>query len=199
MLSAKLDLPKKIFVHGYITAEGKKMSKTLGNVIDPIEIIKKYGADALRYYLLREIPPFDDGDFSQRRFTEVYNADLANGLGNLVARVAKLCETSGFEFPNRITYAEPSRTAQKEIEQFKLNDALRTVWIYVDAANYSINESRPWDLKGEDLRKSLTAIISFVDSLIPDLKIFLPETAKKIEEQFKGPRITSREPLFPRI
>ena len=92
LLSAKLKLPKTIFVHGYLTVEGQKMSKTVGNVIDPNELIKKYGTDALRYYLLREIPPFDDGDFSERRFKELYNADLANGLGNLVARVAKLAE-----------------------------------------------------------------------------------------------------------
>src|SRR3989344_3805937 len=94
LLSAGLGTPKSIFVHGYFTVNGQKMSKTLGNVIDPFELIHKYGADALRYYFLREIPSSADGDFSERRFKELYNADLANGLGNLVARVAKLAENN---------------------------------------------------------------------------------------------------------
>ena len=85
LLSAGLPTPKALFVHGYFTVNGQKMSKTLGNVIDPTELINKYGADPLRYYFLREIPPAADGDFSERRFKELYNADLANGLGNLVA------------------------------------------------------------------------------------------------------------------
>ncbi|MEK7178237.1 MAG: methionine--tRNA ligase, partial [Patescibacteria group bacterium] len=85
LLAAKLPLPKTIFVHGFITVGGEKMSKTIGNVIDPFEVVKKYGADALRYYLLREIPSGEDGDFTYEKFEERYNADLAKGLGNLVA------------------------------------------------------------------------------------------------------------------
>ncbi|MDO8741561.1 MAG: methionine--tRNA ligase, partial [Candidatus Roizmanbacteria bacterium] len=83
LLSAGLPLPKAVFAHGYLTVNGQKMSKTIGNIVDPLEIISKYGVDALRYYLLREIPPFDDGDFSYRRLDEIYNSDLANELGNL--------------------------------------------------------------------------------------------------------------------
>src|SRR3989344_1445248 len=87
LLSAKLKLPKSIFVHGYFTINGQKMSKTLGNVINPADLIEKNGADALRYYLLAKFQPFTDGDFSEQKLKDVYNADLANGLGNLVARV----------------------------------------------------------------------------------------------------------------
>src|SRR3989304_7173580 len=90
--SAGLSLPGALFIHGYLTVEGQKMSKTVGNVVDPMEIIKNYSSDSVRYYLLREIPSYNDGDYSERRFKEVYNADLANGLGNLIARVAKLWE-----------------------------------------------------------------------------------------------------------
>src|SRR5258708_22091264 len=97
LLSAKLKPAKKIFVHKYFTVNVQKMSKTLGNVIDPMEIINKYGADALRFYCLRYFSPFSDGDFSEEKFRVAYNADLANGLGNLVARVAKLCETNEVE------------------------------------------------------------------------------------------------------
>ncbi|MCK4525214.1 MAG: methionine--tRNA ligase, partial [Candidatus Andersenbacteria bacterium] len=90
LLSIGLPLPKKIFVHGFITSDGKKMSKSVGNVIDPFEVIDKYGVDALRYYLLKEIPSGGDGDFSYKRFEELYQADLANGIGNLTARIITL-------------------------------------------------------------------------------------------------------------
>ncbi len=92
LLSAQIELPKKLFVHGFITSGGKKMSKTLGNVIDTNDIVSKFGSEALRYYFAREISPFEDGDFTEERFTEVYNANLANGLGNLVSRTLKMSE-----------------------------------------------------------------------------------------------------------
>lgn len=97
LLSAGLEVPKSLFVHGYITVEGQKMSKTVGNVIDPFDLINKYGKEALRFYLLKEIPSHSDGDYSEKRFLEVYNADLANGLGNLVQRVATLAQTLNLE------------------------------------------------------------------------------------------------------
>ena len=101
--SAGFDFPKEIFVHGYITINGKKISKSLGNTIDPQKIVEKYGTDTIRYYLLKEIPAYGDGDFSESRLKEIYNADLANGLGNLVARVAKLCQNSNFNFESKNT------------------------------------------------------------------------------------------------
>ena len=90
LLSAGLKLPKKIFVHGYYTVNGQKMSKTLGNVYDPVPLLEKYGADPLRYYFLAKTPPFTDGDFSEEKFVEAYNSDLANGLGNTVSRIVGL-------------------------------------------------------------------------------------------------------------
>lgn len=92
LLSAKLPLPKELFVHGYITVNGQKMSKTLGNVVDPAALAQKYGPDAMRYYLLREIPSTDDGDYSDEKFKLRFNADLANGLGNFASRVLTLAE-----------------------------------------------------------------------------------------------------------
>ena len=90
LLAAGLPLPKKIFVHGFILSGGRKMSKTIGNVIDPFDLISTYGAEALRYFLLREIPVFDDGDITRQRFEEAYTAHLANGVGNLVSRTAAM-------------------------------------------------------------------------------------------------------------
>ena len=92
LLSLKLDLPKTIFVHGFITVNGQKMSKSLGNVIDPLELVKKYDTDPVRYFLLREIPPTEDGDFTYQKFEARYNSDLASGLGNLVARVLTMAK-----------------------------------------------------------------------------------------------------------
>lgn len=90
LLSAGLSLPKAIFVHGFITSGGKKMSKTIGNVVDPFDLIRRFGIDALRYFLLREVEPFEDGDFTEERFAQAYNANLANGLGNYISRVSKM-------------------------------------------------------------------------------------------------------------
>ena len=199
LLSAKLKLPKTIFVHGYFTVNGQKMSKTLGNVIDPFELIKKYGTDAIRYYFLREIPPFSDGDFSERRFKELYNADLANGLGNLVARVAKLAEelhvsVNDTKFLNTI-----DTTYQQLFAEFRFNEILSLIWEQVRKTDIYINEKTPWKVKGKELESILIPAIMTIRTIASLLQPFLPETAEKILNQFKGPVIQSQPPLFPRI
>jgi methionyl-tRNA synthetase len=98
LMSANLPNSKQIFIHGFVTSGGKKMSKSMGNVINPFEIVDEYGTDALRYYLLKEIHPFEDSDFTKERFMEIYNSGLANGLGNLVSRLAKMCEKNGISY-----------------------------------------------------------------------------------------------------
>ena len=95
LLAAEIALPKAIFVHGFLNVGGQKISKTVGNVVDPFALVKKYGTEAVRYYLLREVSPFEDGDFSDEKFKERYNGDLANGLGNFTARVLTLVEKLG--------------------------------------------------------------------------------------------------------
>ncbi len=200
LLSAGLELPKAVFIHGYFTVNGQKMSKTLGNVIDPVELIKKYGADALRYYFLAKFSPFTDGDFSEEKLKDVYNGELANGLGNLVSRVAKLAETSGFEFPvnkNDQIY----RPAQKEaVEEYRFDQALANIWnVDISAVDIHINQETPWTRKGSDLQKILQEEINNIRIIAKRLEPFLPETAEKIEEQFKGPKIKAGAPLFPRL
>ena len=111
LLSAGLPLPEKIFVHGFITSDGQKISKSLGNVIDPFEVIDKYGVDALRYYLLKEIPSGSDGDFSDKRFEEIYRSDLQNGLGNLTARALTMPEKY---FDNKVPDVNYEKTGQAE-------------------------------------------------------------------------------------
>jgi len=206
LLSAGLKLPKSILVHEYITVNGQKMSKSVGNVVDPSELIEKYGGESLRYYFLRYVSPFSDGDFSEDKFKKVYNSDLANGLGNLVARVAKLCETS-----NSVQMGSASRTSEhlidveeysKAMSQFRFNDALSIVWNKISTLDKFINDEKPWDLlKNQDpkLKSILAHTVDQIQETAGLLEPFLPQTAQKIEEQFKGPKIISSKPLFPRI
>ncbi len=199
LLSANLPLPKTIFAHGYFTVNGQKMSKTLGNVIDPFQLIEKYGADALRYYFLREIPASADGDFSERRFKELYNADLANGLGNLVARVAKLAAGATHPPLSQSFSALASEEYKKAMEEFRFHDAIAFVWEKVRSTDQYINETTPWKLTGEELTKALAPAVVAITEIAVLLQPFLPETAEKILTQLAGSTIKSGVPLFPRI
>lgn len=207
LLSAGLPLPKKILIHSFINAPGGvKMSKSLGNVIDPFEIIKEYGLEPFRYYLLSQIPINEDGEASIERFKEVYNADLANGLGNLIARVAKLCET--------INYTEmgpENRTSEHIIEDeeytkafldFKFNEAIGSIWKKITLLDQFINQEQPWALLKTNSQKVQTILAHCVDQ-IQEIALllgpFMPSTSEKILEQFKGPEIKSQKPLFPRV
>lgn len=195
--SASILLPKSEFIHGYITVEGEKISKSLGNVIDPFDLVKKYGTDPIRYYLLREIPAYSDGDFSIQRFKEVYNADLANGLGNLVARIAKLCEKSDSNFKTTKSQIYPQ--VKKSLNKYQFDEALSFIWKEISFCDKLIDREKPWKLKGKKLEAVLQKLVSELCQISFNLKPFLPETAEKIEKQFKGPKIKSEKPLFPRL
>jgi len=197
--SAGLPLPQKEFVHGYITVEGEKISKSLGNVIDPFELVKKYGTDPIRYYLLREIPAYNDGDFSLQRFKEVYNADLANGLGNLIARVAKLCEKSDFQF-KQLKQPKIYSGVEKGLSVFEFDKALSYIWQKKIAdSDKLIDQAKPWQLEGKELETVLQKLVDEIREIAFNLKSFIPETAEKIEKQFRGPEIKGRGILFPRL
>ena len=199
LLSAKLLLPKSILIHGYLTVNGTKMSKTIGNVVNPTEIIDKYGADALRYYLLAKFSPFSDGDFSETKLKNAYNGDLANGLGNLISRVAKLCENSGFEFP-KINSLKLDNVVLENLSNYRFDEALKNLFDrFVAGLDSSINKEEPWKLEGQALKEFLKGAVSIINNLAYNLKPFLPETAEKINKQFSGPKIYSQKGLFPRI
>ena len=198
LFSAGLPLPKRLLIHGFITSGGRKMSKTLGNIIDPYAVLKRYGLDATRYYLLREIPTLDDGDITHQRFKELYNADLANGLGNLVARVAKLCETSGLAFSPDNPSGFRSQVAG-HIEAYRLDLALSDIWKKIAEVDMQIEKQQPWDLSGGKLRAALTELVAHLRQIGFELQPFLPNTAAKILKQFTGPKISSSKPLFPRL
>ncbi len=199
LLSAGLDLPKELFVHEYFTVDGQKMSKTVGNVYDPLQAVEKFGTDALRYYCLAKISPFQDGDFSEEKLAEAYNADLANGLGNLVARVAKLCENNGLEFEWH-DQNDPILDSQVEekLQQYKFNEALSLIWEKIKESDRLVNEKKPWELQGEELSSVLNDLVVNIRKIAKNLQPFLPETSEKILKQFSG-EIKSSAPLFPRI
>ena len=198
LISLGLEFPKKIFVHGYLTSNGQKMSKSLGNVIDPFELVKKYGADAVRYFLLREIPPTEDGDFSYEKFEKRYNSDLAGGLGNLVARVitlaAKIKELGG----DVVFKKEISKTQEeyrKTFEEFKFNETLVIIWSLISFCDEYIEKEKPWQ-EGEKQEEVISNLLFALSEIAKLLEPFLPETSEKIFNQLKTKK---SEPLFPRI
>jgi methionyl-tRNA synthetase len=195
--SAGLPLQKELFAHGYLTVDGQKMSKTIGNVVDPISVIEKYGTDAVRYYLLKEIPSYNDGDYSERRFKEVYNADLANGLGNLIARVARLAEKVELDSPIQPTILLEYKS---QLDTFAFDAALTSLWGKVKTLDKKINDSEPWKITDlPKLKVVLQPVVTGIGEIAYHLQPFLPETAEKILKQFSTSKIVSQPPLFPRL
>ena len=184
LLSAGLPLPKTLLVHGFITSGGKKMSKTLGNVIDPEELLAEYGTEAVRYYLARHITPFDDGDITREHFKEVYNANLANGLGNLVARIMKLAEDNLPE-GTRPEVASFPKEFTDAMDAFEVNRALDFVFARIGALDQTITQTEPYKVvktdpeRGRELIKDLTQELYIIGRM---LNPFMPETNKKIKE-----------------
>lgn len=190
LLAANLPLPKELLVHGFITSGGRKMSKTIGNVIDPYEIIEKYGVEPLRYFLLSQIPTLDDGDFTEERFKEVYNSDLANGLGNLVARVSGL--SKDIKIKDSISKPKTSKEVEKGIKEYQLNLALGAIWTRIRSVDVFINENKVWSLTGKKKEEAIGKLVEEIRQIAFDLRPFLPKTAEKIENGFDGT-------LFPRL
>ncbi len=211
-----LQPPREILAHGFITVDGQKMSKTIGNVIDPTPLVEKYGLDPVRYFLLREIPSHQDGDFSYEKLEARYNGDLANNLGNLVSRVAKLIETKcGGELiyeeklmDSRVgeQIAQARKDYEKFIEEFKLHEALASIWNLLTFANGYMDEHKPWkEEHGEHLLMTLNSVATVMAEVSKMLESFMPETSAKIlknlgaESDAKKFVITKVESLFPRL
>jgi len=207
LLSLGLPLPKTIFVHGFITIGGQKMSKSLGNVVDPFELVKKYGTDAVRYFLLREIPSTEDGDFTYEKFKARYNSDLASGLGNLVARVITLAEKSKIPEAEQVRYGagrnqkfknEVKKTWKnwkQSLDNFKFNEALISIWDLISFCDRYIEKERPWE-ESENQKEVISNLLLALSEIAKLLEPFLPEAAEKILEQIKTKK---SQPLFPRI
>lgn len=195
LMSARLPTSKTIFIHGFITADGQKMSKSLGNVVDPFAVVTQYGTDAVRYYLLREIPSLDDGDFSLQRMKDLFEAELANELGNLVTRLTNLGAKDGL---NLIHEDAPIPEAiQESIDAFDFRRGLELIWDDVRGLNRAINDTEPWKLIASERESFLKASLSTLHKIGTALQPFLPDTASKILSSTSG-IIEKCPPLFPK-
>ncbi|MGE5425956.1 MAG: methionine--tRNA ligase [Bacillota bacterium] len=201
LLSAGLPLTEQVLVFGFLTANGKKISKSAGNGIDPFEYAGRYGADALRYYLLTEILPFEDSDFSESRLRLKYNADLANGLGNLVARVSTLLEKNSLETglaPDREDGLK--RVLSSGLDKYQFNRALQSIWAEVAACNEELTGKAPWKLtEKNEIAAVLGPLARRILAIGVMLEPFLPATAKAIITRFSEKQIRKGESLFPRL
>ncbi len=201
LMSAKLPPTQKIVYHGFITSGGQKMSKSLGNVIDPQDLLSEYGTDALRYYLARHISPFEDSDITLEKFKEAYNANLANGLGNLVSRVMKMAEdnTEPIEDIEAITATVVADDVQSAMDEFQVGHAINFIWDRITRADELIAATEPFKLVKTDHErgvKILNGLKMELFAIANELEPFMPETSQKIKAAIKANK--KPETLFPR-
>jgi methionyl-tRNA synthetase len=205
LLSLDLPLPKELFVHGYFMIDGQKMSKSIGNVIAPEDLIKRYGVDATRYLLMSATTFGSDGDIGWSRFDEKYNADLANNLGNLVSRVLNMIEQyAGGVIPKKVMSPFPLEHVDEVMKKLEFDHALRDIWEAIASANQYIDDHAPWQLAKEagkkaELAQVLSELAAFLFELGAHLEPFMPRTADIIVGSLASKKITKGEPLFKRI
>jgi methionyl-tRNA synthetase len=198
LISAGLKNTKQIFIHGFVSLNGQKISKSLGNTISPFDLVSKYGADAVRYYLLGKIHSYEDGDFTIEKFEEAYNSDLANGLGNLVSRVCAMGESEGLMIEERGEIKISSQVS-KYLERYRFDLALGEIWKKIGKIDALINQREVWALESDKKKESLSEFAIELRQAGKDLEPFLPDTSKRISEIFSKGKLTKGKPLFPRI
>lgn len=216
LLSVGIKAPDEEFIHGFFTINGQKMSKTLGNFIDPNDLVKKFGAEATRYLLLSQFSFNQDGDIKEEKFVDKYNSDLAQGLGNLVSRVLTLGERYGKQIvvqdsnTNLITQAW--KDYKKQMESFCFNEALATIWKILSYCDKYISNAKPWEKMNneEEFQKILGELIYILANVSLMLYPVMPETSEKILAFLKLQNIPRQEwsaqklllkkqsPLFPK-
>ncbi len=204
LMGLELPLPKQLYVHSFITVEGKKMSKSLGNVLHPADIVTRYGVDAFRYYFLRHVPSYEDGDFSWQRFEAVYNNELANELGNAVQRTVVMLQKYQDGKIGTVPAAEHDIAQYEEaLAACRFDRALDEVWDQVRGLNQYIDGEKPWAIAKagdkEHLREVLSYQVSSLLTIAGLLEPFLPATADKIKIIFQGDEVRpAAGTLFPK-
>lgn len=205
LLAAGLEIPKSVIIHGFLTLNNHKISKSTGNIIDPNEWVAKYGSDAVRYFLLREVPFDSHGDVSEEKLRARYEGDLANGLGNLVSRTTTLVEKY---LDGKIPEGTPEpvsrgiEQANELVEKYKFHEALAVIWQEIARANKLVDENKLWELGKTDLEefaKVAREVLAIIEDVARELLPFIPEAAQKILDSVTADKITKAEPLFPRI
>jgi len=205
LMSAGIVSSQQVLVFGFLTVNGQKISKSLGNSVDPYELSDKYGADPLRYYLLSEIATYEDGDYSEEKFQTRYNADLANGIGNLVARVSNLLEKNEIETGLQIdlknsAIIETEKLFREKMEKYRFNEALQVVWSKIGNCDEELSKAAPWKMTDiEEIKKALIPLAQTILNISYLLEPFIPEVSQKIQKQFLEKQIKKGESLFPRL
>ena len=197
--SAGIEIPKTVFVHGFLSFNGQKISKSLGNVISPKTLVEKYGSDTVRYFCLRQFPfaTGEDGDFSEKALIERHNNELANKLGNLVSRVSALAEKYGIEkTPNKLLKKLKLNEIEKSIENYELDKALNEIFAFIDGCNEYVDEKKLWETKD---KKVLYELVESIREIAKLLSPFIPESAEKISKIFKIDKIKKAPILFKKI
>lgn len=202
LMAANLPLPKQIYGHGWLVTDGDKMSKSKGNVVDPVLLVEEFGADAIRYFLLREITLGLDGNFSRDALIQRINSDLANDLGNLLHRTLNMigkfqqkillptAENTELDKSFRAEAVETAKNYRKLMENIQLSDAVKLVWKFIGRANKYIDETMPWKLaKDENQRQELSNVLYNLAESLRIISIlispFMPATAQKIRDQLR--------------
>lgn len=198
-----LPWPKKVFAHGFFTISGQKISKSLGNAIDPVKLAYKYSPDAVRYFLLREFPFGQDGDFSMEKLKARYEADLANGLGNLCSRVTQLLAANlDGKLPEILASPRQFDEIDKLTANLKFHEALVKIWEEIAWANKYIDETKPWESARKNPKlfaEVIANLVALLYEIAKKLAPYLPETSEKIRTALSAEKIEKAEPLFPRI
>jgi methionyl-tRNA synthetase len=199
--SGGLKPPKKVLVHYYVLGKGNiKMSKTIGNVLDPVEMMDKYGADPFRYYMLTRVPISSDGSFDEAQFDQLYQSELGNDLGNLLQRTISMINKYEVKVTDKTDYKCFKKDCLgKHIENLEFDQALEKLWGCVRKNNKYIEDEKPWELAKSDpekLTKVLQEVYNFLNGFSDKIYPFMPETAEKMRDQLKT---LKPEPLFPRI
>ncbi len=203
LMSAGYPPSKQILIHGFLTSGGQKISKSAAHATDPFEYVNKFGTDALRYYLLAKVSPFEDSDFTLEKFQETYVADLANGLGNLVARVSNLLEKNNLNTDLNHDFNHDKKFKKEfdvKMSGYKFNEALEVLWKKLRACDEVLTKKEPWKFDDKDkIKKILEPVAQDILNVAELLQPFMPSTAEKIMAQFSEKQIKKGEVLFPRI
>lgn len=204
LMALGLPLQKNLYVHGFVNVDGQKMSKTIGNVVAPADIVSKYGADAFRYFFMRHIPSYEDGDFSWARLDAAYNSELADQLGNAVSRTAAMIAKYQDGVIGEIPASEHDIASyQQAMADFRFDKALDHAWEQVKGLNQYIDETQPWALAKARDADHLREVLSYMCGCLLEIATliypFMPATAEKIQETFgSGVLKPSETTLFPK-